>query len=168
MNIRLYEEPDWPQLWQILEGICRAGETYVFSREITEEQAKQIWIGTPQATYVAVDDDGRTVLGTYYLKSNFPGLGDHIANCGYAVAANAYGRGVASAMCEHSLGQARQRGFKAMQFNYVVSTNERAVKLWQRFGFQIIGVIPKGFRHARLGNVDVYIMHQHLEDGDSR
>lgn len=168
MNIRLYEEPDWPQLWQILEGICRAGETYVFSREITEEQAKLIWIGTPQATYVVVDDDGRTLLGTYYLKANFPSLGDHIANCGYAVAANAYGRGVASAMCEHSLEQARERGYKAMQFNYVVSTNERAVKLWQRFGFQIIGTIPKGFRHATLGEVDVFIMYQNLDPGNSR
>ncbi len=166
MNIRPFETHDWPQVWAILQPICRAGETYVFSPEITESQMRLSWVENAQATFVAVDDEG-WIQGTYFLKPNMPGLGDHVANCGYAVAAMAQGRGIATSLCQHSLEQARDLGYQAMQFNFVVSTNERAVKLWQHLGFNIVGTVPKAFRHAALGEVDVYVMYQNLEAKDA-
>ena len=102
------------------------------------------------------------VLGTYYLRVNQQGHGDHVANCGYATAAWASGRGVARAMCLHSLDRARARGLRAMQFNCVVASNERAVRLWQSCGFAIVGRVPETFRHPGLGMVDTLVMHRGL------
>ena len=110
---------------------------------------------------VAVDDDG-AILGTYYLKPNHEGGGAHVCNCGYMVAEQARGRGVASQLCEHSQAEARRRGFRAMQFNFVVSTNERAVRLWQSLGFQVVGRLPGAFRHPALGFVDALVMFRGL------
>ena len=102
------------------------------------------------------------VLGVYMLRPNQPGLGDHVANCGYMVAPAARGQGVASAMCKHSLAEAHRAGFTAMQYNFVVSSNEGAVRLWCRHGFAIVGRVPAAFRHARLGPTDVFVMHRAL------
>jgi ribosomal protein S18 acetylase RimI-like enzyme len=102
------------------------------------------------------------VLGCYLLRPNQPGLGDHVANCGYMVAADARGQGIASAMCEHSLDAARHAGFAAMQFNFVAAANTTAVKLWQRHGFEIVGTVPGAFRHATLGPTDIHVMHRFL------
>ena len=118
------------------------------------------------ATYVACR--GEQVVGTYLLKANQPGLGSHVANAGYMVDSREAGRGVGRALCEHSLEEARRAGFLAMQFNFVVSTNTRAVALWQAMGFRIAGTLPRAFRHQTLGLVDAYVMHRFLEDPTSR
>ena len=121
-----------------------------------ERDALAYWIAADRETFV-VEDEGR-ILGTYYLRANQAGGGDHVANCGYMTDAVASGRGVARAMCEHSMAHAKARGFTAMQFNFVISTNERAVRLWQSLGFVIIGRLPKAFRHPAAGEVDALIM----------
>lgn len=111
--------------------------------------------------HVAEDDAGR-LLDSYYLKANQSGPGDHVANCGYLVAETARGLGVAGRMCEHSLRLARDIGFTAMQYNLVVSTNHTAVRLWQRHGFAIAGVLPNAFRHPDAGPVDAFVMYRQL------
>lgn len=163
IKIRLYEEGDWPAVWHFIEPVFRAGETYAFSRDISEQEARKIWISIPKATFVAVNQEG-TILGTYYIKPNQPGLGDHVCNCGYIVAENAHGQGIASKMCEHSQVEAVAQGFRAMQFNLVVSTNEGAVRLWKKHGFDVIGKVPQAFRHPLYGYVDAFIMYKHLSD----
>ena len=162
MEIRPHRGHDWPCVWEILEPVFRAGETYAFSPDIPRAEAKRVWIDAPAATFVAVDEQGQ-VLGTYFVKPNQPTLGAHVCNCGYVVAEAARGQGVASAMCEHSQREAVARGFRAMQYNLVVSTNEGAVRLWKRHGFEIIGTLPRAFRHARLGFVDAFVMYKQLE-----
>lgn len=162
-SIQRAEESDWAQIWRLLEPIFRSGETYAFSPEITEMEARRVWIEMPQATYVARDPLG-AVIGTYYLKPNQPGSGSHVCNCGYAVSERARGQGVASSMCEHSQYEARRLGFRAMQFNLVVSTNEGAVRLWKKLGFDVVGTLPGAFRHPRGGFVDAFIMFKKLED----
>lgn len=161
MQIRAYSESDWGQVWPILEKVFRAGETYAYPPEITQQEAHRVWVELPQQTYVAVDEDGR-VLGTYYIKPNQPGLGSHVCNCGYIVAEHARGRGVASEMCRHSQQVAVGLGFRAMQFNLVVSTNEAAVRLWKKLGFQVVGVLPKAFNSRRAGYVDALVMYKEL------
>lgn len=166
--IRPYREEDWESVWQIIEPVFRAGTTYAFPATIPESEARKAWIIRPAATYVF--EDGGDILGTYYLKPNHPGPGSHIGNCGYIVSDQARGRGIASQMCLHSLSEARRRGFLGMQFNLVVSTNEAAVRLWQKLGFTIIGTIPNAYQHASLGLVDAHVMYRSLQDqepGDS-
>ncbi len=162
VNIRLFEERDWDATWQIIEPVFRAGETYPFSTDITKEEAHQIWINMPSATFVVVDKSDE-VLGTYYIKPNQSALGAHVCNCGYIVAETARGKGIASEMCKHSQLEAIARGFLAMQYNLVVSTNEHAIRLWKKHGFEIVGTLPKAFRHSRLGFVDALVMHKLLE-----
>ncbi|MDN3520973.1 GNAT family N-acetyltransferase [Halomonas ramblicola] len=161
ITLRAYRPEDWPALWAFIEPVFRAGETYAVPRDITEQDAHRLWIELPRAVRVVEVEDGR-VLGTYYLKPNQAGPGDHVANCGYIVSPAARGRGLAGAMCEHSLDLARELGFTAMQYNLVVTTNEVAVKLWQRHGFAIAGTLPHAFRHPELGPVDAHIMYRRL------
>ena len=118
------------------------------------------WTAAGNDAFVA--DDGGAIVGTYFLHANQRGGGSHVANCGYVTAAEASGRGVARAMCRHSLDHARARGFRAMQYNLVVSTNERAVRLWQAMGFAIVGCLPGAFAHPTLGDVDAFVMYQRL------
>ena len=160
-TLRLFHPNDWPTVWEILEPVFRAGETYPYSPSITEAEARLAWIDIPMATFVAVGPNG-DILGTYYIKSNQSELGAHVANCGYVVSESARGQGVASTMCNHSQAEAVTRGFKAMQFNLVISTNERAVRLWKSHDFEIVGTLPKAFRHAKLGYVDAYVMYKWL------
>jgi len=127
---------------------------------MVEAEALAYWTGPDRETFVA--EEGGRLLGTYYIRPNQPGGGDHVANCGYITDAQAVGRGVARRMCEHSLEYARSRGFRAMQFNFVISTNERAVRLWQSLGFEIVGRLPLAFRHPSLGYVDALVMFQPL------
>jgi ribosomal protein S18 acetylase RimI-like enzyme len=162
MIIRAFEETDWPSVWKIIEPVFRSGETYVFSPEISEGEAHHLWIEVPRAAFVAEDSAGAP-LGTYYIKANQPGLGAHVCNCGYIVAEEARGMGVASAMCEHSQELAIRMGFRAMQFNLVVSTNEGAVRLWRRLGFIIVGTLPGAFKHSRHGFVDAFVMYKQFE-----
>ena len=163
-HIRPYQESDWPMLWPILQATFAAGDTYTFSPESTEEEIHHVWIEVPAATFVACDDSDDTgrVTGTYYIKPNQPGLGAHVCNCGYVVAPDAQGKGIASAMCEHSQAEAIRMGFRAMQFNFVVATNERAIRLWEKHGFSIVGRLPGAFQHRRLGYVDAVVMFKQL------
>ena len=161
VKIRFFEESDWPDVWHIIEPVFRAGETYAFPRDISEEEAHKAWISSPKVTYVAVDQDC-SIVGTYYIKPNQPGQGNHICNCGYVVSEQARGQGIASMMCEHSQREAVAQGFRAMQYNLVVSTNKVAVRLWKRHGFEVIGTLPKAFRHPQLGFVDAFVMYKQL------
>jgi ribosomal protein S18 acetylase RimI-like enzyme len=160
MPIRPAGPQDHDAVWAILEPVIRAGETYALDPELGREAALAYWFSPGHRVFVAEDDGD--VLGTYYMRANQPGGGSHVANCGYMTAAAAQGRGVARAMCEHSLGAARDAGFHAMQFNFVVSTNERAVRLWKSLGFEEVGRLPDAFRHPRLGHVDALVMHRRL------
>jgi GNAT superfamily N-acetyltransferase len=147
-------------IWRVLEPTIRAGETYPLPRDMTRDEALAYWCASPHEVFVA--EEGGAVVGTYYLRANNRGGGAHVANCGYVVAPGAMGQGVARAMCLHSLDRARKRGFRAMQFNFVISSNARAVRLWQHCGFDIVGRLPGAFAHPRLGLVDAFVMHQAL------
>jgi ribosomal protein S18 acetylase RimI-like enzyme len=161
ITIRPIEEKDWTATWQIIEPVFRAGETYAFSPDITEEETHRYWVEIPAQTFVALDEKNE-IVGTYYIKPNQPALGAHVCNCGYIVAEKARGRGIASEMCKHSQQEAAARGFRAMQYNLVVSTNEVAVRLWKKHGFEVIGSLPGAFHHPRLGFVDALVMYKQL------
>ena len=143
-------------IWAILEPTFRAGETYPIPRDVSRAGALAYWRTPGHAVFVA--ERGGRIVGTYYLRANNRGGGAHVANCGYMVALDAMGGGVARAMCAHSLDEARTRGFSAMQFNFVIASNERAVKLWQSMGFAIVGTLPGAFLHPSRGAVDAYVM----------
>lgn len=160
MRIRAAEPGDWPAIWAILEPTIRTGETYALDRDMGEDAARAYWLADAHEAFVA--EDGGQVLGTYYLRANQAGGGRHVANCGYMTGAAAQGRGVARAMCEHSQDHARARGFRAMQFNFVVSTNTRAVALWENLGFAVAGRLPGAFAHPSLGYVDALVMFKAL------
>jgi len=160
LTIRAAVATDRDAIWAILEPIIRAGETYPLPRDLSRDDGLAYWHSPGHEVFVA--EDNNAILGAYFLKANQRGGGTHVANCGYMTAPAATGRGVASAMCTHSLDHARARGFTAMQFNFVVSVNEVAVNLWKSLGFEIIGALPKGYQHAGKGLVDVYIMHRFL------
>jgi L-amino acid N-acyltransferase YncA len=161
MNIREATETDFEQIWPIFHDIVSVGETYAYPRDTSKEQALKIWIDTPRITYV-FEENGK-ILGTYYLKTNQLGQGDHVCNCGYMVSAAARGRGLATAMCEHSQNIARELGYKAMQFNFVASTNDGAVRLWNKLGFDTVGRLPKAFNHPLKGYVDALVMYKWLK-----
>jgi ribosomal protein S18 acetylase RimI-like enzyme len=160
MQIRLAQEADQNAVVSIVAPVLQAGETYAMPRDFTVEQARNYWFSPAHQVFVAQENGD--VLGTYYLKPNQLGPGAHVANCGYMTAPAAQGKGVARAMCQHSLESARTRGFRAMQFNHVVSTNERAVRLWQSLGFAIVGTLPNAFNHPVHGFVDSYVMFREL------
>ncbi len=161
--IRLAEARDRDGIWRILEPVIRAGETYTLPRDFSREQALGYWFSPPHEVFVAETAEG--VLGTYYLRANQAGGGSHVANCGYMTADWASGRGVARAMCAHSLEWARKRGFRAMQYNFVVATNVRAVRLWESFDFRTVGRLPGAFLHPALGPVDALVLFRSLEAG---
>ena len=161
INIRPFIEADWPAVWEIMEPVIRAGDTYPYAMDMTIDGARQMWLEIPSATYVAEDADGN-LLGTYYIKPNQPTLGAHVANCGYMVGESARGMGVATQMCEHSQDEALRLGYHAMQYNLVVKTNEPSVHLWQKMGFEIVGTLSGAFKHAEYGFVDAYVMYKNL------
>ncbi len=160
MLIRPALPSDAAAIWSIIGPTIRAGETYTLERDMSEPEALAYWMGADKETFVA--EAGGAVLGTYYIRANQAGGGKHICNCGYMTGAAATGRGVARAMCEHSLDHARSRGFRGMQFNFVVSTNVRAVGLWQSLGFAIVGRLPAAFEHPAHGAVDALVMFRPL------
>ncbi|MEZ0172640.1 N-acetyltransferase family protein [Microvirga sp. TS319] len=160
MLIRTARPEDAPAVWSIIEPVIRAGETYTLDRDMTETDALAYWLGPDKETFIA-EEDG-TILGTYYMRPNQAGGGSHVCNCGFMTSADATGRGVARRMCEHALAHARSRGYQGMQFNFVVSTNERAVRLWQKLGFEIVGRLPLAFHHPVHGYVDALVMFQAL------
>jgi ribosomal protein S18 acetylase RimI-like enzyme len=164
MRVRLAQARDDDAIWAIIGPTIRSGETYVLPRDMSRAAALSYWRSPGHEVFVA-EQDGEgvsVVLGTYYMRANQQGGGSHVANCGYMTAPEATGRGVARAMCAHSLEHARARGFRAMQFNFVVSSNARAVALWQSFGFEIVGRLAEAFAHPQLGLVDALVMYRKL------
>lgn len=160
MLIRVADEKDTPSIWRIIGPIIRAGETYALNRDMRESDALAYWLGDDRETFVA--EESGEIVGTYYMRTNQSGGGKHICNCGYMTSADALGRGVARAMCLHSLDHARQRGYRGMQFNFVVASNTRAISLWQSLGFEIVGRLPQTFKHPSLGYTDALVMFRSL------
>jgi ribosomal protein S18 acetylase RimI-like enzyme len=160
VKIRPARPEDRSSIWSIIGPIIQAGETYTLDPGLSEAEALAYWLGADKETFVA--EAGGVMLGTYYMRPNQAGGGSHVCNCGYMTSTSATGRGIARAMCEHSLVHAKSRGYRAMQFNFVVSTNERAVRLWQAMGFEIVGRLPLAFRHPTLGYVDALVMFRSL------
>lgn len=160
LNIRKAESRDAEAITAIILPVIREGATYTIDPGLSEAEALAYWMAPEKETFVA-EQEG-IVLGTYYMRANQAGGGRHVCNCGYMTSAAAGGRGIARRMCEHSLEHARGRGYRAMQFNFVVSTNERAVRLWHSMGFEIVGRLPEAFRHPSAGYVDAFVMYRRL------
>ncbi|HEU0273770.1 MAG TPA: GNAT family N-acetyltransferase [Candidatus Udaeobacter sp.] len=160
MKIRLATNTDHDAIWKIFHEVVAAGDTYAIDPNISRKEALQYWCGKNTNVYVA-ESGGRTV-GTYMLRPNQFGGGSHVANAGFMVAPEARGQGVGRAMGEHCLSEACRLAFRAMQFNFVVSTNEPAIRLWEQLGFEIVGTLPGAFRHPEKGEVNVYVMYRSL------
>ncbi len=162
LTIRRALDGDFDALWPVLRGIIRAGDTYAIDPQLDRTGAFDLWMRAPRATYLA-ELNGK-VVGTYYIKTNQPGGGAHVCNCGYMVAPDAQGQGVAAALCEHSQTEARLLGYLAMQFNLVLATNQGAIHLWTKLGFATVGQLPKAFHHPKAGMVDAYVMYKWLAE----
>ena len=162
MEIRAATRADRDAIWKIFHEILAAGDTYALDPKMSREDALAYWFRADTQTYVA-EKDG-TVVGTYILRPNQLGPGSHIANAAFIVASNAQGSGVGRAMAEHCLAEEGRMGFRAMQFNFVVSTNTSAIHLWKQLGFKIVGTLPGAFRHPEKGYVDVHVMYRLLLD----
>jgi ribosomal protein S18 acetylase RimI-like enzyme len=160
MNISRAQSSDASAIAQIIVPVFRDGTTYTIDPDISEADALAYWLSPDKEAFVA--EEGGLIVGTYFMRANQAGGGRHVCNCGYVTRVGATGRGIARAMCLHSLAYARSRGYRAMQFNFVVTTNERAVRLWQSLGFGIVGRLPGAFRHPTLGFVDALVMYQAL------
>lgn len=161
LTIRDATDRDRDAVWEIFRATVAPGDAFVYDPNTPRQEAEAYWFAKGTRTYVA-EQDGK-VAGSYILRPNRPGLGDHVANAGFMVDPKARRSGIGRAMGEHALGEARRLGYRAMQFNFVISTNESAVRLWQNLGFRIIGTLPGAFRHARKGLVDAYVMFRSLE-----
>jgi ribosomal protein S18 acetylase RimI-like enzyme len=162
ITIRPATDNDHAVIWKIFQATIAPGDSFVYPPDTSREEALAYWFANGTRTYVA-ERQGR-MLGSYILKANRPGLGDHVANAGFMVDPAARSLGVGRAMGEHALKEARRLGYRAMQFNFVISTNESAVHLWRQLGFKIIGTLPGAFRHAQKGFVDAYVMFRSLID----
>lgn len=160
MQIRKAQPSDAAAIAEIIIPVFREGTTYTIDPHIGESDALAYWLSPEKEVFVAEAD--QRILGTYFMRTNQAGGGRHVCNCGYITRPDATGRGVARAMGLHSLDYARVRGYRAMQFNFVVATNERAVKLWQSLGFEIVGRLPGAFQHPTQGLVDALVMYQRL------
>jgi ribosomal protein S18 acetylase RimI-like enzyme len=185
MKIRPATDADRDAIWNIFREIVAAGDTYALDPAISREDALAYWFAPPTHTYVAEIDRGSVgeadsfpgmasssptanpnhlTVGTYIVRPNQPGGGSHVANAAFMMTTSARGQGIGRAMAEHCLSEAHRLGFRAMQFNYVISTNIAAIRLWQDLGFEIVGTLPDAFRHPDKGFVDVYVMYRSLID----
>jgi L-amino acid N-acyltransferase YncA len=163
LNIRPATNKDHDAIWEIFHAVVEPGDTYAFDPQMSREDALAYWISSGTQTFVAEQD--RQIVGTYILKPNQPAAGAHVANAAFMVAPYARGLGVGRGMAEHCLSEARRFGFDAIQFNYVISTNESALRLWRDLGFKIVGTLPGAFRHPTRGYVDVFVMFRSLGKG---
>ena len=164
MLIRNAVADDWPRIWPIVRAVVAAGDTYCWPVDTTEDAAREWWTGKPGGR-VFVAEEGRNVVGTAELHPNQPAGGSHVANAGFMVAPQAFGRGVGRALANHVIAQAVRDGYRAMQFNAVIATNESAVRLWRSLGFRVIGTVPEAFAHPVQGLVGMHIMHRALSAG---
>ena len=160
MKIRRINGDDSAAIWQIFQAVVAGGDTYVFTSDTPESEAVNYFIGAGITSFVAEHED--RVVGVYKLVPNHVGRGAHVANASFMIDPAAQGRGIGRALAEHCLNEARRQGYAAMQFNFVVSTNTAGVTLWKKLGFEIVGVLPKVFRHETRGMVDAYVMHRTL------
>ncbi len=160
IDIREASPEDFEVIWPIFKEIVSAGDTYAYPSNTTKTEAFNIWMSLPRKTYIATLND--EVLGTYYLKTNQAGPGQHVCNCGYMVSSRARGRGLATAMCEHSQLMARELGYLAMQFNFVSVSNQGAISLWTKLGFETAGRLPRAFDHPSQGFIDALVMYKWL------
>ena len=160
--VRAATADDHDAIWKIFRATVAPGDSFVYDPNTPREEALEYWFGAGTLTFVATQD--RKVIGSYILRPNRPGLGAHVANAGFMVDPAARGLGIGRLMGEHCLKEARRMGYRAMQFNFVVSTNQPAVRLWEELGFKIVGTLPGAFRHAQKGFVDAYVMFRSLED----
>ncbi|MFI0941556.1 GNAT family N-acetyltransferase [Streptomyces sp. NPDC021020] len=162
MLIREATDQDWPAVWPFFRRIITEGETFTYPPDLTSEQAREWWmLAEPFRTVVAVDDEGR-VVGSAKMNRNHMGNGSHIASASYMVDPAHQGKGVGRALCSYSVEWARDAGYRAMQFNAVVASNTPAVALYRSLGFEVVGTLPEGFRHPKLGYVGLHIMHRPL------
>lgn len=161
MIIREASHDDWTKIWPIFHQVVSNEETYAYEANTSFEEGAQLWMDLPRKTFVA-EEEGE-IVGTYYIRTNHPGPAKHVCNCGYMVSAKARGMGVASAMCKHSQERALEMGYEAMQFNFVVSSNEVAVRLWHKLGFDTVGRLPRAYKHPQHGHVDVLVMFKTLK-----
>jgi ribosomal protein S18 acetylase RimI-like enzyme len=166
LEIRKAREADQQSIWEIIKAVIATGDAYVFAPDSSRDEMLDYWFAPDKHTYVAVwseePDTNEKIVGTFFLKANQPGLGAHVGNAGYMVAPELKGRRVGRTMAEFSLDEARRLGFRSMQFNFVVKSNEVAVRLWQSVGFEIIGEIPEAFDHPKNGLTNAYIMYRKL------
>ncbi|HEY8474766.1 MAG TPA: GNAT family N-acetyltransferase [Natronosporangium sp.] len=168
VHIRAFTDADWDQVWPIVQEVVRAQDTYTYDPDLTEAEARAIWIERPPAqTVVAVRPDperGDRVVGTAKMGPNRDGPGSHVSTASFMVAADARGTGVGTALCKYALDWARQQGYAGMQFNAVAESNVGAIKVYERLGFRIVGTVPGAFRHPTLGRVGLHIMYCSFED----
>ena len=162
MEIRKIQDGDFDQVWEIIHKEVASEETYCFESNMMRDEAHKIWVTDSQMTYVAINAD--LIIGTYFLKANSAGPGSHVCNCCYMVSEDSRGQGIATQLCIHSQHEALNLGYEAMIFRSVVSTNKPAVYLWRKLGFDVVGVIPRAFKHKQLGYVDIYIMYKWLDE----
>ena len=160
--IRKYEETDEEEIWKIIEYVIFQGDSYTYAPDTSREDALADWCSPEKHVFVAIDKESGKILGTFYIKPNQIGLGSHIANGSYMVAPEARRKGIGRLMGKHSIEEAKQLGFHAMQFNFVVKSNEKAVNLWKSLGFEIIGEIPDAYRHKENGLTNAFIMYRKL------
>jgi L-amino acid N-acyltransferase YncA len=160
ITIRKYSEEDKERIWEIIKFVISTGDSYTYSPDSTPDETLADWCSAEKQTYVAVSEN--KIVATFYIKPNQTGLGSHIANGSYMVAPEARGKSVGRKIGEFSIAEAKRLGFHALQFNFVVKSNEKAVRLWQSIGFEIIGEIPEAFRHVENGLTNAYIMYRKL------
>ena len=160
IEIRKAKIEDTNLIWHIIKEVISKGDTYTYDPNSSKETMLAYWLGEDKHTYVATVNE--EILGTFVIRDNQPGLGSHIANASYMVSEKAFGKGIGKTMAEFSLEEARRLDYKAMQFNIVIKSNTRAVRLWQTLGFNIIGEIPDAFNHKENGLTNAYIMHRKL------
>jgi RimJ/RimL family protein N-acetyltransferase len=161
LKIRLAKAADFEKLWPILQSVIREGTTYEYPADMTKKAAFHSWLEKPEYTYLA--ERKGEVIATYYIKTNHSGQGNHVCNCGYIVAPNFRGQGIGSFLCQDSQKRALEHGYRAMQFNFVASTNLSAVRLWLKLGYKIVGCLPEAFNHPEAGFVDAYVMYKFLK-----
>tara|TARA_B100001123_G_scaffold412428_1_gene509693 strand:+ start:370 stop:870 length:501 start_codon:yes stop_codon:yes gene_type:complete len=163
VHIRPLQRREFDKVWPIFHAIISAGETYSYSPDTTKEQGASIWFAEEKTPYIAELDTGEAV-GTFYLRDNQLGLGDHIANGGFMVAPHHAGKGYGTKMAECMITEAKRAGYTGMQFNFIVEGNDRSLNIWKKLGFEIVGTVPDAMRHSKRGLVPVHIMYKRLVD----